>query len=300
MITHEISVIIILLAMLILLPPIMKLMDFIGKKTGIYKKYFSMNGHRYGLDNKTKTPFGEFPVLLLEAVKTMVLLIALAFLSEILPEIAILYYIWITVVAGLGLYVLYLIGLFFNCPCLYCSTRRDNVETYIEVRSRKNQFFKYQITDIQYEDGWYMIFLKEPEEVKKSLLQHPNFHIRECPDRLRKMFSATYAILYLLPGILMALGIYYAGLKFFEIPTDILGFLIIIPVLPFYYRYVKEKDKLWNECEDQFREEENISKEKYRVNMRYEKDEGGRLIITVQEKSQDGHGHIKNKEEEKT
>lgn len=267
---------------LVLLLLIMKFLGFIGRKVGLWKPYFRMKGQRYGNFNTKETRNGKrSPVVAGEALKGGLLLLGAFVILSILPDIKVMRIVLNIIAAATGIYAFYIIGQFFNCTCIYCSTGREEMEQFIEKVSQKKQFFKAQITEIQYEDGWYMIFYKEPEERKKALLAHPNFYVRECPKRLKRLNSMGWMLLYLLPGFLVSAAIYYFGLKFFGIHKDILTVAMAIPPMPIVYRIIKEKTELFRECKAQFQEEENLPEDKYKVEGHYSSDGDGRLIFTV-------------------
>lgn len=275
-----------LVAMFVLIPLLMKAWDFIGIKSGILKRYLPLKGQRFGMGNRKKTLIGEISVPCWEALKGMLGLVIILVISLIIPNIKVLNSIITLIVTVWGVYCFYIISQFFHCTCLYCSTSRADVERYIEKGSQKNQFFKSQITNIQYEDGWYMVYRKESEEIWEEMLRHPNTYIRDCPKKLKKLCSLKHIILLSLPFFITSSGLYYLCLKLFEPSSDILEIISIIPALIFAFLLQDRKNDLLRKCESRFREEQNFPKEKYEVNVRYDKAEGGRLIITVIEKTE--------------
>ena len=278
---ETLAIVSVVLGMFIFIPLLAKILNFVGRKAGVWKNYFQKKGQRYGLNNAVETRIGKLPVVPLEFLKAILLFLGLLILLGVLPEIKILEEILQLLTVGAGLYGLYILGVFFNCSCVYCSTRREEVERYIEKISRRDQFFKCKITEIQFEDSWYMIFNKGPEEYKKSMELHPNFYVMECPERLKKLNSFRYELLYLFPGILIGAGCIYVASKFFSINQDITGFLMLLAVAPGGYRLIGERAELYKECKARFREEQNLPENKYKVEGHYSGAEGGRLIFTV-------------------
>ena len=269
-------------AILVLSLPLMKLLGFIGRKIGLWKPYFRMKGQRYGSSNTRETRSGKkLPVVMWETLKAFLLLLGPLVILTILPEVKVLRSVLSIIAATAGIHTFYMAGQMANCTCIYCSTSKKEVEQFIEKISEKNQFFKSQITEIQYEDGWYMIFIKKYEECRKAMLEHPNFYVRECPKKLKRLSSFWWILLYALPGLLVAGGIYYVGSKFLGIHEDILQIAMVIPQGPFLYYIFKVKNDIFKECKTRFREEENLPEDKYKVNVRYSSAEGGRLIFTV-------------------
>lgn len=244
------------------------------------KKYFSHRGRRYGLDNVTKTFIGELPFFVWRVMKNVFLLFAIGGLFVFIS--------WITKVEffsfiGNGIilcdciYILYR-GLEINrCrSCIYCSDSKEEVEQYIE----KKKYFKGFLKDIQYEDGWYMLYKNEYEEIRKYILQKSNVYMRECPDKLKKLCDKKFLKIICYGGMIVALGIFFVCKNFFSINNYTALSLSLIPSIPLFLIYFY-RGGLFQHSIEEFCKEEGISQKENRVHVKYDESAGGQLVFTV-------------------
>ena len=242
----------------------------------MFKPYLTYKGKRYGYANGVKVFSKEISITSLHfLVALCVMFFCLVFMmlvgrNNITATISII---------AIDLFAIYYFARPLRLSCVYCSINKEDVEQIIKKGSKNNPYFKDQITDIQFENGWYMIFNKSPKETEQAELQNPNTYIRECPSDIKKLsdknifLTSFVCVVVSLVMICLCECIFSLNEIFLEC---CLGVIFAIPFSMITWRVL-----LLDKCLCQFSKENHLDIEKDRISVQYNKMDGGRLIFKV-------------------
>lgn len=246
----------------------------------MFKPYLIHKGKRYGFHNSIKTIFGVFPASIYCLLKGLVI-VALTPLTCIiiglLPDSMI-----VTLIESLIFIAGFLSSFYFwicpcRCSCVYCSASKEEVEQFIVKASVKNPYFKAQITDVQFDDGWYMIFYKSSKEVSKSENDLIQTYTIPVPKKKKKLYSKAFC--FLMASLPFLFELFSSFLKLSEFSWVLHDVLLGCSVVPFIIWALAGID-FTKQCKKELLKKENFPPDQFIINSRYDK-ATNQLIFTI-------------------
>lgn len=261
-----------------------KMISFLGDRFHWFKKYCVKKGQRLGRE-QVEGASSDLEVKLYGiTLLSLIALIGLGWLLDSWLQTPVLSYILWIAVLGTFLYLIFK-SIQLERYCLFCSECRDDVEQYIEEKCQKNQYYQETITDIYFEDGLYMIFRKQPKEIKAAMEEHVKVYTRECNDSRKWLLSNKVIWLASVPWAVLGIGVYFLAAKVWGLPEDWpLTLECVVLFVPLFIWWFK-KNEFIRQSVDKLRKEENLPKEKYSIKVQYDKADSGKLVFRVIERS---------------
>lgn len=293
--TEDIFSILVVVGVFLMIPVGDWLVRVVGERLHLFKRVYWVKGKACGRE-QVVVPFGDlFIWTFLKQVGFWLVFLGAVWLVETLLSVEIAAYVGLPSLVCAVCWISFSMQQFHKA-CLFCSERREEVEAYIEKKCQKNQYYRAMVSEIQYEDGLYMIFQAKPEKYQKAMEVHVKTYTRECPEQWRKLLSKrfywTVVWVSLVLGVAMFLGSNWVIERIdWELPEIMVEFIGDIPeflMLLFgpgpLFVLVIWKSIFAEKAIDKLRAEEGLSKGKYEVRCSMDRVDEGRLVFRVRER----------------